>query len=123
MGERLPVVIDGSVVDEPPADDEEDAIDLDDWAAGDDVEARLLKIAKQMEKDAMAMRPGDALRGPLLRDAANIFWRLAEKGKVTEKGGLGGVAAGKGGVAVVQSSRDDAVGAYMRLIEAPEGGE
>lgn len=121
----VPRVIEGSVSAEPP---EEDVIDLDDWVAekcgGDELQNRLMQLGKQMYEDAMALARNDPMRVTLMRDAANVFSKLIGM-RDAGKGGLdaGAKPAARGGVAVAQISRDDAVGSYMRLIEGGGAGD
>lgn len=129
---REVVVIDGTAhaVEQPaPASSDEEsqteeAIDLDEWAAEDDVEdltTRLTRIAKQMEQDALLLPRGHMARGPLLKDAAAILGRLLDKREPNAKPDAAGSGlappTGRGGVAVAQVGRDDAVSSYLRLIE------
>lgn len=125
MGE----LIEGSLVGSegsPGVEGSGDEIDLDDWVSGgDDVEARLLKIAKQMERDALLIPIGSPVRATMLKDSAAIFGRLLDKQKpnADKGGGLTVAPGGRGGVAVAQIGRDDAVGSYMRMLEGPPVGD
>lgn len=116
---RLPVTIDQRTDSQPPAEEEE--IDLDDWVAekcgGDELQNRLMQLGKQMYDDSKLLSRNDPMRVTLMRDAANVFSKLIgmrEAGKGLDTGAKPGA---RGGVAVAQISRDDAVGSYMRLIE------
>lgn len=118
---RLPVTIDQA------AEAVEEEIDLDDWVAekcgGDELQNRLMQLGKQMYEDSKALPRNDPMRVTLMRDAANVFSKLIgmrEAGKALDSGAKG---SARGGVAVAQISRDDAVGSYMRLIEGPGGDE
>jgi hypothetical protein len=119
---RAPVVI-----EHDPAVEEE-TIDLDDWVmekcGGDELQNRLMQLGKQMYGDAMALSRNDPVRVTLMRDAANVFSKLIGM-RESWKGLSGGGATppARGGVAVAQITRDDAVGSYMRLIEGPGGDE
>lgn len=87
---------------------------------------RLTKIAKQMQEDALLLPRGHQSRGPLLKDAAAILGRLLDKREPNAKpdtgGGLAATPAARGGVAVAQVGRDDAVASYLKLIEGGDEG-
>jgi hypothetical protein len=110
------------------AEDTEDTIDLDAWAAeGEDLTARLTRIAKQMEDDALKLPRGHIGRGALLKDAAAILGRLLDKQVADAKkdvgvAGASPVGRGGAGVAVAAIGREDAAAAYLRLLEGPAAG-
>ena len=113
---RAPVVINQPAV-------EEEEIDLDEWVVekcgGDELQNRLMQLGKQMVDDSKMLARNDPMRVTLMRDAANVFSKLIGMREAGKGVSTGATPTPRGGTAVGQITRDDAVGSYMRLIEGP----